>query len=297
MTLPRVYVSHMSPSRAFRGALTCAALLGCGERAADPIVASPSTRSEAGQNGGLGGSGGGPPVSGSSGAGPSGGTGGTDQPPLGGDAAGGEAPTPETGPTGLCGPCTSSDACGDANDACVRHQSQNFCGRDCDDQRGCPDGYSCVELANSQLFQCVPDTACPTPAPAPTLDELRPYVLSVINSERAAYDRVALAPSRCLDDLAQASALEFARSDEPLGKYVKECDPVWPNCDCGWNAEGEIAIARYDLDWMTAIERSVGPARDTQNRFSQGLLATDVTDIGIGFWISGDEAWLALSYR
>lgn len=284
----------MSASRALRAVLAWAWLSGCGERAADPIVASGAGTSPAGQ-GGLAGGGSGE-RGGSGGGGAS--SGGSDQPADGGDeAGGGEGPTPSDGPIGLCGPCASSDVCGDANDACIRHQEQNFCGRDCDDQRGCPDGYTCVELANSQLFQCVPEAGCPTPTPAPTLEELRTRVLAVVNGERAAFDRAALAPSSCLDELAQASALEFARTDEPLGKYVKECDPVWPNCECGWNAEGEIAIARYGLDWMTAVDRSVGPNRDPQSRFSQGLLATDVSELGVGFWISGDEAWLALSYR
>lgn len=224
------------------------------------------------------------------------------QPDAGGGndtSRGGSPETPaEVGPTGLCGDCASSAECGDANDACIRHQDQHFCGRDCDDQHGCPDGYSCVELDNSQLWQCVPQNGCPIPAGGvPELGSLRDYVLTRINAERVARDRLPLQASSCLDELAQDSALSFARTDEPLGKYVKECDPIWPNCACGWNAEAEVIVARYALDWTTAVDEALGTYRSTDDRFTRAFLAYDATDVGVGFWLSGDEAWIALSFR
>lgn len=275
----------MSARLVGRGALPCALLLAlaellaaCGERVGEPIVATVTTPDDA----------------------ESAGAGGSPESAPGMSAFGGDAPSEMPGelmgPIGLCGACTSSDACGDANDACIRHQEQSFCGRDCDEQRGCPDGYTCVELANSQLWQCVPETTCPTPSPQPTLADLRDYLLARINAERLGYGSAPLSASSCLNGLAQASAVDFARTDEPLGKYVKECDPVWPNCACGWSAEAEISIARYGLDWQTAVERAVG--QDTRSdRFSQAFLASDFTNVGIGFWLSGDEAWIALSFR
>jgi hypothetical protein len=275
-----VYVSDMSAWPAYASSLVCALLLACGERPGDPIVAAATTRAEAGESAGGSAS---PPAD--SAGGSSAGSASSD---------GGEAPGDSPGPVGLCGACTSSDACGDANDACIRYQDQSFCGRDCDEQRDCPDGYTCVELANSQLWQCVPQTSCPTPSLAPALDDLRQYTLSRINSERAAQSLAPLSASTCLDDLAQASALDFARTDEPLGKYVKECDPVWPNCACGWSAEAEIAIARYALDWTTAIDRAIS---SQSGRFTDGFLSSDASDVGIGIWLSGDEAWIALSFR
>jgi hypothetical protein len=270
----------MSVARVVSSPLLCALAitLGCGERAGDPVVRLPTTPAEGGE-------------AATGGASPS-------QPGNGGAAAESSGDS-SSGPTGLCGDCTSSDACGDANDACIRHEDERFCGRDCDDQHRCPDGYSCVELDNSQLWQCVPENGCPVPtSPVPELVDLRPYLLERINSERALRDQAPLVPSSCLDQLAQQSAVAFARTDEPLGKYVKECDPVWPNCACGWSAEAELTIARYGLDWTTAVERAVDTTRGTQNeRFTQAFLSLNVTDVGIGFWLSGDEAWIALSLR
>jgi len=272
----------MSVARVACGALLgmLALPLGCGERAGDPIVLNKGQSSAGGEP-----------------------TGDAGQPDAGADNSTGQGGvaeiSTEVGPTGLCGDCASSTDCGDANDACIRHQDQRFCGRDCDEQRGCPDGYSCVELDNSQLWQCVPQNGCPSPAGRePDLGSVRDYMLARINTERVARDRSPLQASNCLDELAQGSALSFARTDEPLGKYVKECDPIWPNCACGWNGEAEVMVARYALDWTTAVDEALGTYRSTENdRFAQALLNYDATQVGIGFWLSGDEAWIALSFH
>lgn len=269
------------------GALLCAvglavALAACGERAGDPVVALADDQNLAGASPGADGGGGD--------AGPG----------AGGDAgAGNGAGASDAGPVGLCGPCTSSLDCGDANDACVRRQREGprFCGRDCDDQLGCPDGYECVDLNDSRLHQCVPRSDCAEPRPAPSLSEFQAYVLARVNAERVARGRPPLEPSPCLGELARASAIEFARTDEPLGKFVKECDPIWPACECGWSAQAEVAIAAYDLDWQAAIDRAVASnGTNADARFVRALLADDATQIGIGFWLSGDELWIALSF-
>lgn len=287
LTRARCIVSDMSGRRVLPGALLCALQLACGERTADPVIALPAAPVSTGGSAPVGDGGAGASANGTGGD------------PDASAGAGSEPTDPDLqGPVGLCAPCTSSSECGDANDACIRHQDTRFCGRDCDEQRGCPDGYTCVQLDNSPLQQCVPFDGCPEPQLAtPALTDLRPYVLGRINTERAARDRMPLVASSCLDDLAQASAVDFARTDEPLGKFVKECDPVWPNCVCGWSSESEVAIARYGLDWSSAIDRAFSP-RDTEtDRFIQAFSRYDISEVGIGFWLSGDEAWLALSFH
>jgi hypothetical protein len=211
---------------------------------------------------------------------------------------GGAPTTVERHPTGLCGACSSSDECGDANDACIGGDGEPFCGRDCDDQRLCPEGYACVELQNSQVWQCAPLNGCVRPAPAtPPLGDVRAYVLSLINARRAELGLVPIEASSCLDELAQSSAFAFADTDEPLGKFVKECNSIWPHCACDWTAEAEITVASYGLDWRTAVDFSV-TAQDSSNaRFTESFLDYDPAQVGVGFWISGDEAWIALSFR
>ncbi len=244
------------------GALLGAALsllAACGERSLNPIVAVSSDQNLAGEANG------------------------------GGDSA--------EGPTGLCGACSSSGDCGDANDACVRHQNERFCGRGCDRERDCPEGYDCVELNDDRLRQCVPRLGCPAPRTPPSPSDFRDYVLARVNAERVARDQPPLEPSACLDELAQQSALELARTDEPLGKYVKECDPIWPACECGWSAEAEVAVSPYDLDWRAAVDHAVESyGTNAETHFVSALLGPGLTELGIGFWLSGDELWIALSF-
>ena len=203
----------MSVARVAWGALlgALALPLACGERAGDPVVwlVPPGD--------GTGGSGGG---SGTGSVLPRAGTGtGASSPnePTPGDAGGAASdgtsdsndggaahvPVPEVGAVGLCGDCTEAGDCGSTNDVCIHHDGQRFCGRFCDDQRRCPNGYTCAQLENSTLLQCVPQSACPTPtATTPELADLRPTILMRINSERALRDLTPLQASACLDTLA-----------------------------------------------------------------------------------------------
>lgn len=257
------------------------AALGCGERSGDPILArdlTPSASNAAGEAADGGAGAGAAPIGGMSGS------------PAHEAGAGNE---PSLGPSGLCAPCDDSESCGDANDACIHHEGQSFCGRDCDEGLGCPEGYTCVELDNISLLQCVPATSCATTsAITPSIEEIRAYFFGRINAVRVSSDRVPLGASTCLDVLAQASAIDYARTDEPLGKFVRECDPIWPDCECGWVAQTEVAYAIYGLDWLTAVESAM-----STERFTSSFLDNDVSDVGIGFWTSGDEAWIALSLR
>lgn len=273
-----MYVSRVSPRRAAQALLALALCQACGERAVDPIVALADGSADAGASPG------------------------TQPDPPGDGGSGGSDTEPPTapqvaGPIGLCGACTSSDECGDANDACIGYLGRRFCGRDCDEQLGCPDGYLCVELSNTPLYQCVPETTCPVPSATPSLVDIRAYVFDRVNALRADRDRAPLVASSCLDQLAQDSALAYARSDEPLGKYVEECDPIWPNCACGWSGEAELSVSRYGLDWTTAVDQAVVPYPGQNDRFIQAVLSTQVSGVGVGFWLSGDEAWIALSFR
>lgn len=266
---------------------------GCGDRFGEPIVTAPVAQGDAGTSGTPAGPGPSPGASGAPDAEGGGGTGVGGADTAAGGGEGGRQPlepVDPVGPLGLCAPCTHSDACGDANDACLRHEERLFCGRDCEEGRGCPEGYQCVELANSPLLQCVPVEACPTIPEPPTLTEVRSHFLSRINDVRTEQGRAPLEASNCLHELAQDSAVAYAFTDVPLGKFVEECDPVWPSCSCGWNAQAEAAVAMWGLDWVSALERAL-----VAERFRAAVLATQVESVGIGFWISGDEAWIALS--
>ena len=271
--------------------------LACGDRAGDPVVWLVPPGQSGGGVGGVAaragsGTGASSPIEPMPGGAPSDGTSDSN------DGGAAPIPVPEVGAVGLCGDCTEGGDCGSNNDVCIHHDGQRFCGRYCDDQRRCPNGYSCAQLENSDLLQCVPDSTCPPPATnVPGLADLRTTILTRINSERALRDLAPLQASACLDTLAQSSALAFARTDQPLIKFRNECDPVWPNCACGWTGQADFTMSRYALDWSTPLDVALTVQDDQMTRFTQAFLAPNVTDVGIGFWLSGDEVWIALSFH
>ena len=182
---------------------------------------------------------------------------------------------------------------------CLQREGILFCGRDCEEGGGCPDGYQCSDILNTSIDQCLPTASdCAAPrAPAPSLAVLREYLLARINAERFARSRSPLTLSSCLSELAQDSALELARSGQPLGKFTRECEPRWPNCDCNWTAEAETSLADWGLDWEGAVDRALGSyGVQRDDPFVDSYLELPFTRVGIGFWLSGDEAWLALSF-
>ncbi len=278
------------------------ALLGsCGERGGDPIVALPSVQTTAGRNGtaGAGATTGGISVL------AAGGFGGDDGSGVGGAAgdapvAGqGGSPPASLGFVGLCGHCHGPVDCGDGNDLCLVNTGPTFCGRDCDESGGCPEGYFCSEILDSNLLQCVPaGDACPVSRLAtPSLSVVRDSLLARINEEREARGLAALSLSSCLNSLAQDSALEFARGAQPAAKFERECAPIWPACDCDWSAQAELGVARWGLDWRSAVDAAMGIDADQADpRFVDAFLSLGIVQVGIGFWMSGDEAWWGLSF-
>lgn len=250
------------------GGLLCGTSLACGERSGDPVVAGMV-------GGGAGGTKpGGPPMMADGGAG------------LGPGVV--EA---APGPTGLCGGCTSNDACGDADDLCLEGlDGVGFCGRDCGE--GCPAGYQCADVEGSLIQQCVPDSVCATArSPVPPLDFIRQTVLERVNADRTAQGIEPLMASPCLDELAQASALALGRTGEIGALFERACKPSQTDCACGWSAETEFTIAAFGLDWTTVLEHLFA------DRPATSVERDNDIELGVGFWLSGDEAWVALSYR
>lgn len=259
--------------------------LGCGERAGDPVVTLATSSAGGFSNGDAGGTGQGSGVPNASGA------------PSGHDT--------EEGPLGMCDQCRDNADCGDQSDPCLRTgMDGGQCSRHCDERDGCPDGYVCVAFGNmndntnDQL--CVPTSGvCPGPKEqAPSLGGLREYIWNRVNAERVARQRPPFERDHCLDELAQQSALEFARTGEELGKFSRECETERPNCECGWASQAEVQISHYDLDWSGAVDRSLGVHRDTPSgRYTDAMLGVEASHVGVGVWLAGDDAWFALSFR
>jgi hypothetical protein len=60
----------------------------------------------------------------------------------------------------------------------------------------------------------------------------------------------------------------------------------------------ETSFAERGLDWRVSMNQFfTAYATPGDDRFSQALLADTTSQIGVGFWSSGDEAWFALSFE
>jgi len=244
----RTRLGHWAETCAWLGA---AALAGCGDGIAEPIVADARTPSVA------------------------------PAPTM---------PSPEARVGGLCAPCPMDGRCGDDNDACLEQleTGETFCGRDCyeNGDGNCPRGYACRDVRDGAR-QCVPnDGTCQTRElgePAPPLAELREYMLADLNELRDDAELAPLSADACLDGIAQRGALELAFEDQRAPSFER---------DCGWRYETRGTVAAWSLDWRlaaTALWRLSGRGLDT-------ALSEDFSRVGIGILLSGDEAWIVLSF-
>jgi len=207
-----------------------------------------------------------------------------------------------TGPVfGLCDVCDDNDACGDGNDHCLRYRDdpERFCGRDCQEGRGCPAGYDCVGLANSSASQCVPEArTCEhrraLEAP-PRLAELRVAALEQLNLERQRLALPLLAADDCLDEIAQTSSREHALNGQRGTKYARECAPELPNCACGWATEFQVTVAEYGLVWSRAMTLALDLGLATSGGAEPPLTTMSSTRVGIGVLLGGDESWISFA--
>lgn len=249
----------------------------CGDRVGEPIVWATALDGAGGSSAGEAGASG-------SGATP-GGSGGQDV----------------VDPGGLCAPCESGRQCGDMNDYCLEQNHDQFCGRDCEEDGGCPLGYSCVLIAGRDESQCIPASeSCDHVAdkpPLPTAEAIAAEALELVNDLRFERGLFPLVLDECLSEVAQESAAELSESGDYLGKFERECDGQ-NSCECGWAAEWESSVAAYDLRYYNAVEFTVGQnaSGPTQWRFSRAVFSPQYTRFGFGLVMSGDEAWAALAF-
>jgi hypothetical protein len=197
-------------------------------------------------------------------------------------------------PGGLCSFCSGNRTCGDENDTCLFNLTteERFCGRDCDESGGCPQGYACQRVINGAR-QCQPPAlGCLSrvqPEGPPSLAAVRSHVLADFNQWRAELGLPPMVGDACLDGLAQASAGELALRDEQDFEFQDAC---------GWAFETRCKVATWELDWRRAV---TAPWREPSiTAGSRGLpdtlRSTSWTRLGLGIFMGGDEAWIALTY-
>ena len=243
---------------------------GCGDRAGDPVVPFEATARTSNQN------------------------------PGGGPFDGGVETL--SIPGGPCTPCVEAGECGGHDDLCVQNAQtrDRFCAIECDDRQGCPNGYRCVGVQDSNLSQCVPETddcSHVLTAIVPPLEVMRAEAMARLNHLRSEFFLPPFAETDCLDRLAQESAIELAQTGNVRGKFENECEQIQPEpCECGWGAQAERRTIELGLTWAEAVDRLMDRGMDPDDPLSLYVSWPEHVNVGFGIVLSGDAAWTAVSF-
>jgi hypothetical protein len=237
-------------------------LVGCQEQIGEPIVAAAGATSgdekKPGEHGGEGGS---------------------------------DGSTLPISPAGsLCSPCETHRDCGDESDHCLTNEftGERFCGRDCLEGDGCPDDFLCLNLGDDgTMIQCGPVSAsCTDPSSTAgvfgltSLLEMRAYVVTRLNQERAARRLPLLTADACLEELAQRAVVDLGQVVFYSSVSGSICDPANQTCNCDVRKIVESVAELASGDWQQWLDSSISevltqPAGDH-------VLSDTVTRVGVG---------------
>ena len=212
------------------------------------------------------------------------------------------SPDATSGSLPLCAPCNRGRDCGGSDDAClINPDGEQFCGRDCFSEDGCPAGFECRLISgNDAPVQCVPlSESCldlGSTANAPSTAALRAHNLARLNAVRADRGLPSLVLDDCLNRLAQASVHERVQSGS--SKFSRECAGEVPACECGWAAENTGRHANDEMDSAEKISDWIGDAlRDAPNGdFAGNLLSERYSRVGVGLVRDRDALYLSNSF-
>ena len=200
----------------------------------------------------------------------------------------------------LCKPCSDDDDCGWDNDLCLQWPLGGmYCAMDCERDSDCPEGYECSNIQFlSSLDQCTPISgSCddPTSDEPPTEEELRSFVLDLMNDLRDQYDIDPLTRSECLDGIAFLAVEEMQTTNQSGTLFRRLCQDEIPDCDCDWQEESQAWVPLNDRTWQDALEHHFSHAPEPGNDF-QDVLDDDWARVGIGVDLDRDYVRLSVEF-
>ncbi len=202
----------------------------------------------------------------------------------------------------LCAVCSSHDDCGGHDDLCLPIGGDLRCTKECFGEWDCPREYSCerVFLSTGETWQCVPDrSTCAGSEPPPDLEEMRTYILSVVNELRDTYGLDPVIQDDCLDELGQAAAIELEKEGGVSStKFDRECAGRIPDCVCGWQAESQASPKMSGRTWREAAEHPLKQAEASgqENSLFRNMFSSEWERIGIGALLDEDNLTFSLEF-
>ena len=214
-----------------------------------------------------------------------------------------------TGGSALCEPCESDSDCGWWNDLCLTNDDtgQRFCGRDCLQGQGCPDGYACFVVNDADdSTQCAPVSGSCSEAAADagsifgsaSLAEMRAYVLDLLNQMRIYQGLPPFEADTCLDQLAQAATIELIDEGRYHTLFQRQCDWSDEPCECGWTDESQSIASWNELDWRQSINRAVFEmmAEDPSGATVGNILSPSFDRAGVGIVVGEYRIWQSVEF-
>jgi hypothetical protein len=215
-------------------------------------------------------------------------------PPSVADSGEGSVP-PEPPAGGLCAPCNDSSECGGDEDLCLVNQQtdERFCGRHCHGSADCPAEYECRSIADAP-DQCLPVTdTCRDNQDAAVVPDLVAYQLQLINALRADSGLAPYVLDDCLSGIAMLATEELVRDREYHGKYRRECVPVKPYCECGWDRENQAVSDGPSPTEAIAAGFETGLRTEL---FADNVLSSSLARVGIAVIVTGNVTWVSAEF-
>ena len=199
----------------------------------------------------------------------------------------------------LCQACQSDRDCGGFGDLCLIVNGERHCAMSCGSQRDCPFNYDCVDVVSGpeDTWQCLPeDGGCP--GYGPTLDEMRAYILGIVNEARERRGLELLRTNSCLTDLGQEAVLELETETRLSTKFNRECGRSIPMCECDWRAESQAFPSMARRTWQEAARYPFDSAAqgNPEDPFFTNVVSSEWGHVGIGVLLDTDYLWFSLEF-
>jgi hypothetical protein len=99
-----------------------------------------------------------------------------------------------------------------------------------------------------------------------------------------------------MTEIAQEAAAELAETGDSNGKFRRECEPIHPDCECGWESEIQGNAAGVGRSSEEVVEDSMRYLLEVDGTSSSVFLDPDNRRLGIGVVVSGDEVVFSFDF-
>ncbi len=205
----------------------------------------------------------------------------------------------------ICQPCREHRDCPLNDSFCIRDPGAvvGFCGFGCSRDE-CPAGHACAFLDGLPIPQCVPVAGTCPATTGNTLGgiasqiDMQVYNLMLLNRFRMERGLTPLTWDACLSHEAEIATSDWVRSNQPHRYFANSCEPVKPDCACGWREENQGYSDSLLAGWQDSLQHIIeDEVRNHPNEgFANNIFSPDLERVGIGIIVSEQKLWLTNAF-